>query len=75
MAASTVPAAQQLAWYQNPEFAAARVRVVPPGGRTTYGESVLPFFRPQISVDPNFEAVEPRPVGATPTDVTSFQYG
>lgn len=44
MATNPLPIGHQLPWYNHPEFVAAREKVIPPNGRTTYGK-ILPVER------------------------------
>jgi len=73
MAANTHVAAQLLPWYHKQEFVDARDNVVPPGGRTRYGEFPVAF--PNL-VQTDMKAVKKRRVGPhSPTDVTAFHWG
>lgn len=73
MAANTQVAAHLLPWYSKQEFVDARDKVIPPGGRTTYGVILVAFFRLVLT---DSDAVKKRRVGlSSPTDVTAFQWG
>ncbi|KAL8796519.1 MAG: hypothetical protein Q9195_001193 [Heterodermia aff. obscurata] len=74
MAATYAPV-NTVAWYNDPEFVAARNRTIPPGGANSYGKTLYSCSLSSTTKKINGITDETPPIGSVPWDKTDFIFG